>query len=255
MWNDLAVEDRLGKQLALAAKAARAEFDQALVGIGSSFHTFLVLRHVELYPGVTQRQLAQRPRHRGSDAHSSSRPPVRGRPGGAGPRPGRPAHLFDDPDRERSGPSPPGGASAPTTGRGVPGALFSDGIARYCRSACSGSSITTGGPTLTSTDPAPADTRPGRNPGDPHHRSDQGLPRHRLQGGRQSRSGRIPPRDLRSARTEWRGQDDHGRHADHPGHTDCGLRLRRRSRRGRPTRRWPSSCSAWYRSRTRWTAS
>ena len=59
MWNDRDVEERLGKQLALAAKAARAEFDQALVGIGSSFHTFLVLRHVELYPGVTQRQLAR----------------------------------------------------------------------------------------------------------------------------------------------------------------------------------------------------
>jgi MarR family transcriptional regulator, transcriptional regulator for hemolysin len=59
MWNDRGVEERLGKQLAVAAKAARAEFDQALVGIGSSFHTFLVLRHVELYPGVTQRQLAR----------------------------------------------------------------------------------------------------------------------------------------------------------------------------------------------------
>jgi MarR family transcriptional regulator, transcriptional regulator for hemolysin len=54
------VEDRLGKQLAFAAKAAQAEFDQALVGIGSSFHTYLVLRHVEQYPGVTQRELAQR---------------------------------------------------------------------------------------------------------------------------------------------------------------------------------------------------
>jgi MarR family transcriptional regulator for hemolysin len=54
------VEDRLGKQLAFAAKAARAEFDQALVGIGSSFHTYLVLRHVDLFPGVTQRELAQR---------------------------------------------------------------------------------------------------------------------------------------------------------------------------------------------------
>jgi MarR family transcriptional regulator for hemolysin len=54
------VEERLGKQLAFAAKAARAEFDQALAGIGSSFHAYLVLRHIELYPGVTQRELARR---------------------------------------------------------------------------------------------------------------------------------------------------------------------------------------------------
>jgi MarR family transcriptional regulator for hemolysin len=53
------MEERLGKQLAHAAKAAQSGFDQALTEIGSSFHTFLVLRHVEQYPGVSQRQLAR----------------------------------------------------------------------------------------------------------------------------------------------------------------------------------------------------
>jgi MarR family transcriptional regulator, transcriptional regulator for hemolysin len=54
------VEERLGKQLAWATKAAQIYFDQALSRIGSSFHTYLVLRHVELYPGVSQRELARR---------------------------------------------------------------------------------------------------------------------------------------------------------------------------------------------------
>lgn len=60
MWNDQLVEERLGKQLAWASKAAQANFDLALSGIGSSFHTYLVLRHVEGYPGVSQRELARR---------------------------------------------------------------------------------------------------------------------------------------------------------------------------------------------------
>jgi MarR family transcriptional regulator for hemolysin len=54
------VEERLGKQLAWASKAALGSFDQALSGIGSSFHTFLVLRHVDGYPGASQRELARR---------------------------------------------------------------------------------------------------------------------------------------------------------------------------------------------------
>jgi MarR family transcriptional regulator for hemolysin len=54
------MEEPLGQQLAFAAKAARASFDQALSRIGSSLCTFLVLRHVELYPGLSQRQLAGR---------------------------------------------------------------------------------------------------------------------------------------------------------------------------------------------------
>ncbi len=54
------MEERLGKQLGRATKAAQLYFDQALSSVGSSFHTYLVLRHVELYPGVSQRELAQR---------------------------------------------------------------------------------------------------------------------------------------------------------------------------------------------------
>jgi len=54
------VEERLGKQLSWATKAAQANFDLALSRIGSSFHTFLVLRHIELSPGVAQRELARR---------------------------------------------------------------------------------------------------------------------------------------------------------------------------------------------------
>jgi MarR family transcriptional regulator, transcriptional regulator for hemolysin len=54
------VDERLGRQLAWASKAAQANFDMALTRIGSSFHTFLVLRHVEQYPGVSQRELARR---------------------------------------------------------------------------------------------------------------------------------------------------------------------------------------------------
>src|ERR1700722_806187 len=54
------MDERLGRQLAWASKAAQANFDVALSRIGSSFHTFLVLRHVELYPGVSQRELARR---------------------------------------------------------------------------------------------------------------------------------------------------------------------------------------------------
>jgi DNA-binding MarR family transcriptional regulator len=53
-------EDRLGKQLGMAAKAVQAHFDGALNGVGSSFHTFLVLRHIQQYPGVSQRVLADR---------------------------------------------------------------------------------------------------------------------------------------------------------------------------------------------------
>ena len=53
------MQERLGKELGIAAKAARAHFDQGLVAIGSSFHTYLVLRYVEEYPSVSQRELAR----------------------------------------------------------------------------------------------------------------------------------------------------------------------------------------------------
>jgi MarR family transcriptional regulator for hemolysin len=46
--------------LAKATKAAQASFDESLAGIGSSFSTYIVLRHIESYPGVSQRELAAR---------------------------------------------------------------------------------------------------------------------------------------------------------------------------------------------------
>lgn len=56
----MTTEDRLGKQLGMAAKAVQAHFDDELSKVGSSFHTFLVLRHILMYPGVSQRMLADR---------------------------------------------------------------------------------------------------------------------------------------------------------------------------------------------------
>jgi MarR family transcriptional regulator for hemolysin len=58
-----AVEDRaerMGKQVAMALKGLQADLEDALSGIGSSFHTYLVLRHVEEHPGLSQRALADR---------------------------------------------------------------------------------------------------------------------------------------------------------------------------------------------------
>lgn len=54
------VEEPLGRMLAKAAKAARAGFDESLAGIGSSFSTYIVLRDIQSYPGVSQRELAAR---------------------------------------------------------------------------------------------------------------------------------------------------------------------------------------------------
>ena len=54
------MEERLGRQLAFASKAVQGRLDQALAEIGSSFHTFLVLRFVDGFPGLSQRQLARR---------------------------------------------------------------------------------------------------------------------------------------------------------------------------------------------------
>jgi MarR family transcriptional regulator for hemolysin len=54
------VEEPLGRMLAKATKAARAGFDESLAGIGSSFSTYIVLRDIQSYPGVSQRELAAR---------------------------------------------------------------------------------------------------------------------------------------------------------------------------------------------------
>ena len=53
----------LGRQLALAAKATRAEFDARLAEVGGSLTAFVVLRLADEAPGgleLSQRQLAER---------------------------------------------------------------------------------------------------------------------------------------------------------------------------------------------------
>ena len=69
-----------------------------------------------------------------------------------------------------------------------------------------------------------------------HRRPDQGLrrPRRTGPGRREPRPGGAPGRDLRAARPERRGQDDHRRHADDPGDPDRRARRGRRHRRRRP---------------------
>ncbi len=54
------MEERLGKTLSISAKLVREHFDQGLRAAGSSFPTYLVLRHAHLSPGVSQRELADR---------------------------------------------------------------------------------------------------------------------------------------------------------------------------------------------------
>jgi MarR family transcriptional regulator for hemolysin len=51
---------RLGRQLALALKGVRADLDDRLMAVDSSFPTYLVLRHVHEHPGSSQRSLAAR---------------------------------------------------------------------------------------------------------------------------------------------------------------------------------------------------
>src|SRR5437762_1148271 len=53
----------LGRQLAMAAKATRAEFDARLAEVGGSLTAFIVLRLADEAPGgleLSQRQLAER---------------------------------------------------------------------------------------------------------------------------------------------------------------------------------------------------
>ncbi|HEX9548836.1 MAG TPA: MarR family transcriptional regulator [Acidimicrobiales bacterium] len=54
------MEERLGRVLALSAKAARESFDEQLRSVGSSFTTYLILKHAAFYPDVSQRELADR---------------------------------------------------------------------------------------------------------------------------------------------------------------------------------------------------
>jgi MarR family transcriptional regulator for hemolysin len=52
------MEERLGRLVAMTGKVAREYFDRDLMTVGSSLNTYLVLRTVAQWPGVSQRQLA-----------------------------------------------------------------------------------------------------------------------------------------------------------------------------------------------------
>jgi MarR family transcriptional regulator for hemolysin len=54
----LEMEERLGRVLAMSAKAAREAFDDRLKAVGSTFTTYLILKHAAFYCSVSQRELA-----------------------------------------------------------------------------------------------------------------------------------------------------------------------------------------------------
>jgi MarR family transcriptional regulator, transcriptional regulator for hemolysin len=53
------MEERLGRLLAMSSKVAKENFNERLSEVGSSFTTFLILKHAASSPGVSQRQLAR----------------------------------------------------------------------------------------------------------------------------------------------------------------------------------------------------
>ncbi len=52
------MEERLGRVIAMTGKVVREHFDRDLMTVGSSLNTYVVLRTVAQWPGVSQRQLA-----------------------------------------------------------------------------------------------------------------------------------------------------------------------------------------------------
>jgi MarR family transcriptional regulator for hemolysin len=52
------MEEHLGRVLAMTAKVAREAFDAELAGVGSSLNAYIILKHADFYPGLSQRQLA-----------------------------------------------------------------------------------------------------------------------------------------------------------------------------------------------------
>jgi MarR family transcriptional regulator, transcriptional regulator for hemolysin len=52
------MEEHLGRVLAMTAKVAREAFDADLNDVGSSLNAYIILKHVDFYPGLSQRQLA-----------------------------------------------------------------------------------------------------------------------------------------------------------------------------------------------------
>ena len=52
------MEEHLGRLLSMTAKVARESFDAKLTAAGSSLNAYIILKHVDFYPGLSQRQLA-----------------------------------------------------------------------------------------------------------------------------------------------------------------------------------------------------
>jgi MarR family transcriptional regulator for hemolysin len=52
------MEEHLGRLLAMTSKVARESFDAQLASVGSSINAYIILKHADYYPGLSQRQLA-----------------------------------------------------------------------------------------------------------------------------------------------------------------------------------------------------
>jgi MarR family transcriptional regulator for hemolysin len=52
------MEEHLGRLLSMTAKVAREDFEHELAAVGSSLNAFVILKHADFYPGLSQRQLA-----------------------------------------------------------------------------------------------------------------------------------------------------------------------------------------------------
>ena len=52
------MKEHVGRVLAMTAKVAREAFDEKLVSAGSSLNSYVILKHADFYPGLSQRQLA-----------------------------------------------------------------------------------------------------------------------------------------------------------------------------------------------------
>ncbi len=53
-------DPRLGRRMGMALKSLQGHLDLSLADAGVSFHVYLVLRHIDTYPGLSQRALADR---------------------------------------------------------------------------------------------------------------------------------------------------------------------------------------------------
>jgi MarR family transcriptional regulator, transcriptional regulator for hemolysin len=52
------MDEHLGRLLSLTAKVAREDFDARLTSVGSSLNTYIILKTADLFPGLSQRRLA-----------------------------------------------------------------------------------------------------------------------------------------------------------------------------------------------------